>query len=87
VTYYGNISAASPERSISLNCEICGITWTGCQDQYECPMCGNSKAWREYMDSFSEWLDEKQARDDALGAEQEAYTFGESEARRKESHT
>jgi hypothetical protein len=38
-------------------------------------------------EGLSEWLDEKQARDDARGLESEAYTYDESEARRKESHT
>jgi hypothetical protein len=41
----------------------------------------------EFERSFSEWLDETQALDGARGAEQEAYTFEESESRRKESHT
>jgi hypothetical protein len=40
-----------------------------------------------FPESFSEWLDVKEARDDARGLESEAYTFAEAEARRKESHT
>jgi hypothetical protein len=35
-------------------------------------------------EGLSEWLDEKQAHDEARGLEQEAFTYEESESRRKE---
>lgn len=45
----GDLNAAPPERSIFLYCDKCRVKWTGCQDQSECPRCGNTEAWRDHL--------------------------------------
>jgi hypothetical protein len=44
----GFLSAAPPERSISLSCDKCRVRWTGCQDAAECPRCGDVTAWEAH---------------------------------------
>lgn len=38
--YLGNFSAAPPDRSVVLSCPPCEVSWTGCADAFECPICG-----------------------------------------------
>jgi hypothetical protein len=47
----GFLSAAPPERSISLWCDKCRVKWVGCQDAAECPKCSDTTAWQCYMSS------------------------------------
>lgn len=41
--YIGNYSAAPAERSQLMYCEDCKVSFTGCWDNSECPLCHENK--------------------------------------------
>lgn len=41
--YLGNFSAAPPWHSVSMSCDECRVSWTGCWDNFECPKCGRGE--------------------------------------------
>lgn len=46
--YLGNYSAAEPDRSQLMYCDHCLVSWTGCWDNFECPICGKGELpWSE----------------------------------------
>ena len=38
--YLGNFSAVDPVYSKRMECFGCGVSWTGCWDNFQCPECG-----------------------------------------------
>lgn len=38
--YLGDFSATPTGRSVYLICHDCGVSWTGCWDNFQCPKCG-----------------------------------------------
>lgn len=37
--YLGNFSAVEPVYSKEMCCAKCNVTWTGCWDNFMCPIC------------------------------------------------
>ena len=37
--YIGNYSAVDPVYSIHMTCDFCKVSWTGCWDNFQCPLC------------------------------------------------
>lgn len=45
--YLGDFSATPPWHSITLSCDDCRVTWTGCFDANQCPKCGSSEGYEQ----------------------------------------
>lgn len=43
LVYLGDFSATPPEHSRHMECYDCGVTWTGCWDNFQCPKCGEGE--------------------------------------------
>lgn len=41
--YLGNFSATPPWFDVSMSCHICKVSWTGCWDNFQCPVCGEGE--------------------------------------------
>lgn len=41
--YLGNYSAVDPAYSRYMECHDCGVSWTGCWDNFQCPQCGEGE--------------------------------------------
>ena len=41
--YLGNYSAVDPAYSIGMSCYDCKVSWTGCWDNFQCPVCGEGE--------------------------------------------
>lgn len=41
--YLGDFSATPPWFSVSMQCDNCKVSWTGCWDNYQCPRCGEGE--------------------------------------------
>jgi hypothetical protein len=41
--YLGNYSAVDPAYSRSMSCDDCKVSWTGCWDNFQCPLCGQGE--------------------------------------------
>lgn len=41
--YIGNFSAVDPAYSRKMFCEKCNVSWTGCWDNFQCPICGDGE--------------------------------------------
>jgi hypothetical protein len=41
--YLGNFSATPPWHSVSMSCDRCRVSWTGCWDNFQCPKCGEGE--------------------------------------------
>ena len=37
--YIGNFSAVDPAYSRGMSCHECKVSWTGCWDNFQCPIC------------------------------------------------
>lgn len=37
--YLGDFSATPPQYSRSMSCHDCKVSWAGCWDNFECPIC------------------------------------------------
>lgn len=37
--YLGNFAACEPWAAVGLQCDDCNVSWTGCWDNFECPVC------------------------------------------------
>ncbi len=37
--YVGNFSAVDPAYSRGMSCDKCQVSWTGCWDNFQCPVC------------------------------------------------
>lgn len=38
--YLGDFSATPPWHSRDMSCHECEVSWSGCWDNFECPICG-----------------------------------------------
>lgn len=48
--YLGNFSAVEPWHSVSMHCDDCRVEWTGCWDNFECPVCRKGDLpWHETL--------------------------------------
>jgi hypothetical protein len=45
--YLGDFSATPPWFSMHLQCYKCNVSWTGCQDAMECPICHDADDYVE----------------------------------------
>lgn len=41
--YLGNFSAVDPAYSRGMSCHDCKVDWTGCWDNFMCPICGQGE--------------------------------------------
>lgn len=41
--YLGNFSATPPWFDVSMRCDNCRVRWTGCWDNFQCPICGEGE--------------------------------------------
>lgn len=41
--YIGNFSAVDPVYSRDMYCDKCNVSWTGCWDNFMCPICGEGE--------------------------------------------
>lgn len=41
--YLGNYSAVDPAYSRGMSCDDCRVSWTGCWDNFQCPLCGRGE--------------------------------------------
>jgi hypothetical protein len=41
--YLGNFAACEQWAARMMFCDDCGVSWTGCWDNFECPKCGNGE--------------------------------------------
>jgi len=41
--YIGNFSAADPAYSRGFSCHDCKVDYTGCWDNFMCPICGKGE--------------------------------------------
>ena len=41
--YLGNYSAVDPAYSRGMSCDDCRVSWTGCWDNFQCPICGRGE--------------------------------------------
>lgn len=41
--YLGNFSAVDPAYSRGMECHNCCVSWTGCWDNFQCPICGEGE--------------------------------------------
>lgn len=39
----GDFSATDPAYSRRMNCYDCKVTWVGCWDNFQCPICGRGE--------------------------------------------
>lgn len=39
--YLGDFSATPPWFSVLMRCDNCRVSWNGCWDNFECPLCGS----------------------------------------------
>ena len=57
--YLGNYSAVDPAYSRGMHCHDCMVSWTGCWDNFQCPLCGGgdlpSSDFKEAIKSL-EWI-------------------------------
>lgn len=37
--YLGDFSATPPWHSRDMSCDDCKVSWTGCWDNFQCPVC------------------------------------------------
>lgn len=37
--YLGNFAACEPWAAVGMQCDDCDVSWTGCWDNFECPIC------------------------------------------------
>lgn len=50
--YLGNFSAVEPAYSRSMFCYDCEVTWIGCWDNFQCPICGEGELPSSDLDSL-----------------------------------
>jgi hypothetical protein len=48
----GNLSAVDPVYQRRMWCIPCQVTWQGCWDAFECPMCGEGELPSPDIDSL-----------------------------------
>lgn len=41
--YLGNFSATPPWYDTGMVCHDCKVSWTGCWDNFQCPLCGQGE--------------------------------------------
>jgi hypothetical protein len=51
--YLGDLSATPPWFSVSMSCDACKVSWTGCWDNFQCPKCGEGELpfWLPHSDA------------------------------------
>ena len=37
--YLGNFAACEPWTAVYMQCDDCDVSWVGCWDNFECPIC------------------------------------------------
>ena len=37
--YMGNFAACEPWAAVYMECHDCRVSWNGCWDNFECPVC------------------------------------------------
>lgn len=56
--YLGNFSAVGPEYSKHMECFECDVSWTGCWDNFMCPICHEGEIPKFNHTSLQSSIDE-----------------------------
>jgi len=54
--YVGNLSAVDPVYSRRMVCHDCRVSWTGCWDTFQCPICGEGELPTADLDNLADSL-------------------------------
>lgn len=41
--YLGDLSATPPWFTVHMSCDKCRVSWGGCWDNFQCPVCGDGE--------------------------------------------
>ena len=53
--YLGNFAACEQWAAVSMQCDDCDVSWTGCWDNFQCPKCGKGELpWQGEWDEMDE---------------------------------
>jgi len=71
VKYLGNFSAVDPAYSRHMECYDCDVSWTGCWDNFQCPICGDGELPSNELKSVLKDLDKFIEEETSIGLELE----------------
>lgn len=57
--YLGDFSATPPWYSVSMSCDDCRVSWSGCWDNFECPKCGKGELPNNRIEDLDSILPER----------------------------